>query len=190
MADTRMSHWGLDLGTSPSHTAKNDPIGTPELSQNSNRSEKVHLWQTGPVALSDLVRPDAAAMIHELETLGVQTVMVTGDAPATAHSLAGAVGITAPVHAGVLPEDNFRLVKTLQASGQVVGMCGDGANDAALACCGTVCPAVTQSLAQVASLDTSREGSRDQSFTVRTLTLARFAFGISPVPALQPIVHT
>jgi len=40
------------------------------------------------------------------------------------------VGLTAPVHAGVLPEDKFALVQTLQASGDVVGMCGDGANDA------------------------------------------------------------
>ena len=84
----------------------------------------------GLIALSDPARPDAAALIHELDRLGVLTVMVTGDAPATARNLAAEVGLTAPVHAGVLPEDKFALVQTLQASGDVVGMCGYGANDA------------------------------------------------------------
>jgi H+-transporting ATPase len=88
------------------------------------------LQLAGLVALSDPARPDAAALIRELDGLGVQTVMVTGDAPATARNLAAEVGLTAPVHAGVVPEDKFRLVQTLQASGNVVGMCGDGANDA------------------------------------------------------------
>jgi H+-transporting ATPase len=73
--------------------------------------------------------------------------MVTGDAPATAGVVAGAVGITGPIHppgriradlpadrygvfAGVLPEDKFNLIKAFQQAGHTVGMCGDGANDA------------------------------------------------------------
>lgn len=101
----------------------------------------------GLVALSDPPRADSAALIKELDTLGVRTVMVTGDAPTTAGVVATAVGLVGPtcpagplpaalepttfaVYAGVLPEDKYRLVQAFQASGHVVGMCGDGANDA------------------------------------------------------------
>ena len=101
----------------------------------------------GLIALSDPPRSDSAALIRELDTLGVRTVMVTGDAPTTAGIVAKAVGIsgsisqpgpltdrltpqTFGVYAGVLPEDKFRLVQAFQKSGHVVGMCGDGANDA------------------------------------------------------------
>jgi H+-transporting ATPase len=101
----------------------------------------------GMIALNDPPRDDSAALITELRTLGVHTVMVTGDAPATATIVAHAVGLhgaTSPpgpiaasiqpkefaVFAGVLPEDKFNLVKAFQKQGHVVGMCGDGANDA------------------------------------------------------------
>ena len=101
----------------------------------------------GLVALSDPPRGDAAALIKELQELGVRTVMVTGDAPATAAIVAKAVGLdgavcppgpipdaVVPEHfavfAGVLPEDKYKLVKAFQNSGHSVGMCGDGANDA------------------------------------------------------------
>jgi len=101
----------------------------------------------GLIALSDPPRPDSAALVTELHGLGVRTVMATGDAPATAASVATAVGLNGPlcppggipdgvrpesfaVFAGVLPEDKYKLVKAFQKSGHVVGMCGDGANDA------------------------------------------------------------
>jgi H+-transporting ATPase len=101
----------------------------------------------GIVALSDPPRTDSAALIAELHTLGVRTVMVTGDAAATAAIVAHAVGLdgkvcppgTVPsgirpedfaVFAGVLPEGKYDLVKAFQKSGHTVGMCGDGANDA------------------------------------------------------------
>jgi H+-transporting ATPase len=101
----------------------------------------------GLIALSDPPRDDSAALVAELSGLGVRTIMVTGDAKTTALVVATAVGIsgavwaTTPVpddieaqdfaiFAGVLPEDKYRLVKALQASGHIVGMCGDGANDA------------------------------------------------------------
>jgi H+-transporting ATPase len=101
----------------------------------------------GLIALSDPPRTDSAALISELLGLGVRTVMVTGDAPATAAIVAHAVGLdgaTCPpgripdgirpeefaVFAGVLPEDKYKLVKAFQKGGHTVGMCGDGANDA------------------------------------------------------------
>jgi H+-transporting ATPase len=101
----------------------------------------------GLIALSDPPRKDSADLITELRGLGVRTVMVTGDAPATAAIVAHAVGLkgavfplgaipaalrpdTFAVFAGVLPEDKFKLVKAFQAGGHTVGMCGDGANDA------------------------------------------------------------
>jgi H+-transporting ATPase len=101
----------------------------------------------GLIALSDPPRADSADLVAELKGLGVRTVMVTGDAQATAEVVAGMVGIegkvwaTTPlpedlhaddfsIFAGVLPEDKYRLVKALQKNGHLVGMCGDGANDA------------------------------------------------------------
>ena len=101
----------------------------------------------GIIALSDPPRPDSAALITELHTLGVRAVMVTGDAPATAAIVAHDVGmdgkVCPPGHipadvrpeefavfAGILPEGKYNLVKAFQKSGHTVGMCGDGANDA------------------------------------------------------------
>jgi len=101
----------------------------------------------GLIALSDPPRADSAALISELRALGVRTVIVTGDAPATAAIVAQAVGVEGPicppgpvhddvrpetfaVFAGVLPEDKYKLVRAFQKAGHTVGMCGDGVNDA------------------------------------------------------------
>ena len=101
----------------------------------------------GMIALSDPPRSDSSSLISELHTLGVATVMVTGDAPATAAIVAHDVGLTGPVcppgklpegikpedfavFANILPEGKYDLVKAFQKNGHTVGMCGDGANDA------------------------------------------------------------
>jgi len=101
----------------------------------------------GFIALSDPPRPDSGALITQLSAMGVRTLMATGDSALTAASVAHAVGLDGPicppgaipatlrpetyaVFAGVLPEDKFKLVQTMQESGHTVGMCGDGANDA------------------------------------------------------------
>ena len=101
----------------------------------------------GLIALSDPPRADSISLISELDSLGVRTVMVTGDAPATAAIVAHAVGLKGAVcpagklpdnikpedfsvFAGVLPEGKYDLVKVFQKNGHTVGMCGDGANDA------------------------------------------------------------
>jgi H+-transporting ATPase len=101
----------------------------------------------GLIALSDPPRNDSAMLVAELRGLGVRTVMVTGDAAATAAIVAKAIGLEGAVcppgpipdvvrpdqfavFAGVLPEDKYKLVKAFQKGGHTVGMCGDGANDA------------------------------------------------------------
>jgi H+-transporting ATPase len=101
----------------------------------------------GLIALSDPPRTDSASLISELHALGVSTVMVTGDAPATAVIVAHAVGLKGAVcppgpipdgvkphdfavFAGILPDGKYNLVKAFQQHGHTVGMCGDGANDA------------------------------------------------------------
>jgi H+-transporting ATPase len=104
------------------------------------------LAYVGLIALSDAPRPDARGLIAELRSLGVQTVMVTGDAAPTAAVVAGSVGLEGAVRsgkppklarpddysvfAGVFPEDKFDIVRAFQGTGHAVGMCGDGANDA------------------------------------------------------------
>ena len=102
----------------------------------------------GLVALSDPPRPDSKALLAELRSMGVHSVMVTGDTALTAATVAAAIGLKGQicppgaipdrvkpedfsVYADVFPEDKFRLVKALQRNGHTVGMCGDGANDAA-----------------------------------------------------------
>ncbi len=101
----------------------------------------------GFIAISDPPREDSAGLIVALREMGVRTVMVTGDSPVTAAAIARKVGIAGAicpperlpdalsadefgVFARVVPEQKYRLVKALQNCGHVVGMCGDGTNDA------------------------------------------------------------
>ncbi|OIR17359.1 calcium-transporting ATPase 1 [mine drainage metagenome] len=107
------------------------------------------LQLAGLIGLQDPPREDSQALIHDLHDLGVRVVMVSGDGPATARAIAGKVGIgqrVCPpenlreeikrnvldydVFARVLPEDKYALVQSLQLAGHVVGMSGDGVNDA------------------------------------------------------------
>ena len=101
----------------------------------------------GLIAFGDPPRPDSAQLLRELRSLGVLPVMVTGDAAATAATVAHSIGLDGPVcppggipesvgpndfavYAGVFPEQKFQLVKAFQRQGHAVAMCGDGANDA------------------------------------------------------------
>jgi len=100
----------------------------------------------GLIALSDPARADSPGLVTALQALGVRTIMVTGDAKATAAIVAHTVGLGGAVsppgiaadvrpeqysvYAGVLPEDKYKLVKAFQTNNHTVGMCGDGANDA------------------------------------------------------------
>ncbi len=109
----------------------------------------------GLVGLSDPVRPTVAAAIQECYTAGVRVVMITGDYPGTAQSIARQIGLmqmgailtgveldqmsdaelqqriqSTNVFARTVPEQKLRLVNALKAQGEVVAMTGDGVNDA------------------------------------------------------------
>ncbi len=111
--------------------------------------DRTSLRFAGLLALEDPLRPDSREVVDRLRALGVRVLMVTGDELATARTVAAQLGIGAracppealrgerddpardcDVFARVLPEDKFRLVRSLQRAGQVVGMTGDGVNDA------------------------------------------------------------
>ena len=111
------------------------------------RARRHALRLVGLIALSDPPREDSAGLIATLRDMGVRTVMVTGDSAVTAAAIARKVGIAGAVcpperfprmpstdefgvFARVVPEEKYRLVKALQSHGHVVGMCGDGTNDA------------------------------------------------------------
>lgn len=103
----------------------------------------------GFLGLLDPPRDDSARLVASLQSLGIRVLMVTGDALATARTVATQVGITGQacssdrvrsdakdaaaectIFAGVFPEDKFGLVQGLQRAGHIAGMTGDGVNDA------------------------------------------------------------
>ena len=112
------------------------------------KKEKEKWELVGLVSLRDPPRPDSAELIKELHDLGVKVIMLTGDAQPIARQIAKEVGIGENVErisdvkekpeliekvdglAEVYPEDKYTVVKLLQQKGYVVGMTGDGVNDA------------------------------------------------------------
>ena len=92
----------------------------------------------GLLAFGDTVKATAHAAVARVHTLGIRTVMLTGDHRGSAELVAQALGID-EVHADVLPGDKAAIVQALRAAGEVVAFVGDGLNDApalAAASCG------------------------------------------------------
>ncbi|MFB0981156.1 MAG: heavy metal translocating P-type ATPase [Alteromonadaceae bacterium] len=83
----------------------------------------------GIIAVSDPIKEDSILAIKRLQKSGLRMVMLTGDNRATAEAVAKKVGI-AEFYAEVLPDDKTNKVAELQAQGEIVGMVGDGINDA------------------------------------------------------------
>lgn len=81
------------------------------------------------LAVADAPRPESAAVVRTLHNLGLRVVMLTGDNRMTAQAVADTLGIR-EVRAEVLPADKADTIKALQGEGLVVGMVGDGVNDA------------------------------------------------------------
>ncbi|WP_047349940.1 HAD-IC family P-type ATPase [Diaphorobacter sp. J5-51] len=99
----------------------------------------------GLIAMADTLRDDAPALVKSLRALGVRVLMVSGDMEATARTIARKVGLGERFASSVpdagdpldydgfahcFPQDKFRLIQSLQRTGHVVGMTGDGVNDA------------------------------------------------------------
>jgi potassium-transporting ATPase ATP-binding subunit len=83
----------------------------------------------GVIRLSDVVKPGIAVRFAELRTMGIRTVMITGDNPRTAKAIADQAGVDDHL-AEAKPEDKMALIREEQAGGRLVAMTGDGTNDA------------------------------------------------------------
>ncbi|HYW02006.1 MAG TPA: heavy metal translocating P-type ATPase [Candidatus Acidoferrum sp.] len=83
----------------------------------------------GVIGLADSLKDDAAETIKELKQMNIEVVMLTGDNKRTASAMAAKLGIDRVV-ADVLPEQKKNIITDLQSEGKVVGMVGDGINDA------------------------------------------------------------
>ena len=83
----------------------------------------------GVIGLADTLKDDASDTVRELQRMKIEVVMLTGDNTRTAKAVADKLGIDRVV-ADVLPEQKEKIIRDLQKEGKIVGMVGDGINDA------------------------------------------------------------
>lgn len=79
-------------------------------------------------AIEDTIRQNAKSALEKLASLGIETLLLTGDHQSVAENISSKVGIK-NVHASLLPKDKAEILSDLQAKGKTVGMTGDGIND-------------------------------------------------------------
>ena len=83
----------------------------------------------GVIHLKDVVKPDIKERFNALRAMGIRTIMVTGDNPITAATIASEAGVDDFI-AEATPEDKLAYIRAEQKSGRMIAMCGDGTNDA------------------------------------------------------------
>lgn len=79
-------------------------------------------------AIEDTIRQNAKSALEKLDSLGIETILLTGDHTSVAENISSKVGIK-NVHASLLPKDKAEILSDLQSKGKIVGMTGDGIND-------------------------------------------------------------
>ena len=128
----------------------------------------------GMISVADTPKPEAAETMAQLRELGMEPILLTGDAPQVAQAVASQVGISAEnVYAGVTPEGKSQVVRQLQEDGHRVAMVGDGVNDApalALAELGIAMGSGTDVAAEAADIVLTRS---DIASVVTALRLSR-----------------
>lgn len=132
------------------------------------------LQPIGMISVADTPKPEAAETMAQLRELGMEPILLTGDAPQVAQAIASQVGISAEnVYAGVTPEGKSQVIEKLQAAGHRVAMVGDGVNDApalALAELGIAMGSGTDVAAEAADIVLTRS---DVASVVTALRLSR-----------------
>ncbi|CAK0764528.1 Copper-exporting P-type ATPase [Azospirillaceae bacterium] len=128
-----MTEYGVDVSALTAQAAAFEAEGKAVVwvaGAKSNTLENGEKWRLlGALAASDRIRSGAATAIKDLSAMRIQTVMLTGDAPAAAQATAEKVGV-GRVIAGAKPENKIIEIKRLQLEGRTVAMIGDGINDA------------------------------------------------------------
>lgn len=83
----------------------------------------------GIIAVSDVIKPESKEVIEQLNTMNIETIMITGDTEMSARAIANEINIK-NVIANVKPENKAQIISDIQAKGNIVAMVGDGINDA------------------------------------------------------------
>ena len=110
----------------------------------------------GLIHLKDIIKPGLKSRFSLLRDMGVRTLMITGDNPATARAIAIEAGID-DVIAQATPEAKLTYIRQIQDEGHLIAMCGDGSNDA---------PALSQADVAIA-MNTGTQAAKEAGILVR-----------------------
>ena len=156
-----------------------DELATVARESESRGQTTVYLLESGEVravfGLADRVREESRAAVDRLHALGVEVVMLTGDAEPVARAVAEELGIDT-VFAEVLPDQKAEKIRSLQAQGKQVAMIGDGVNDApalVTADVGVAIGAGTDVAVEAGDIVLVRSDPRD---VARIITLSRASY--------------